>query len=96
MIFTLLFVLGVIVDNGGTYDQSMWLAGKLLQKVFCNYVTKRNKYLKVIMAATQFLFETIYKTLNSKLHKCYIISPFSIRYFMSAYICINKYLTHVS
>ena len=57
------------MDNGGTYDQSLWLAGKLLQTGFCNNVTKRNKYLKVLMTATYFIFETIYKTLYCKWRK---------------------------
>ena len=39
-------ITGVIVDNGGTYDQSMWLAGKLLQTCFCNYDLKQKNVFK--------------------------------------------------
>jgi len=53
-------ITGVIVDNGGTYDQSMWLAGKLLQTCFCNYDLMRIKYFKVQMTASHFLFKLLY------------------------------------
>ena len=50
-------ITGVIVDNGGTYDQSMWLAGKLLQTCFCNYDLKQKTCLKILMTASHFLFQ---------------------------------------